>query len=135
MSPLTRKFVQASLLWFLAGTTLGIMLAIAPARNAIFKLGGMPPTVHAHLQLIGFVVMMIFGVAYHILPRFHGRDLYSYGLGWAHFWLANLGLAGMSTFFLLGNLAVGAFFGVLLAAGFVIFVINLWWSMLPPAKG
>lgn len=134
MSPLSRRFIQASLLWLLTGTALGILLALGPTRNAIFRLGGLPPTMHAHIQLIGFVAMIIFGVAYHILPRFHGRDLYSYGLAWAHFWLTNVGLAGMAASFLMGKLNLVALFGSLLATGFVFFVINVWRSMAPPSR-
>ncbi|HEY5190380.1 MAG TPA: hypothetical protein VII77_00240, partial [Candidatus Deferrimicrobium sp.] len=38
--------------------------------------------------LTGFVMMVIFGIAYHILPRFAGKPLHSEGWAAAHFWLA-----------------------------------------------
>ena len=40
--------------------------------------------------------MMIFGVGYHLLPVFAGTDLYSNRLAELHFWVQNIGLAGMA---------------------------------------
>ncbi len=53
-------------------------------------------TVHAHLNLLGFMSMMIYGVGYHILPKFSGRHIYSPGIMKVQFWLANAGLIGMA---------------------------------------
>ncbi len=55
--------------------------------------------VHSHLNLLGWVSMMIYGVGYHILPRFMGRPLYSAKIGDVQFVLANVGLVGMLTFY------------------------------------
>ncbi len=51
--------------------------------------------VHSHLMMLGWVSMMIYGVGYHILPRFTGRPLYSNRIGETQFWLANLSLIAM----------------------------------------
>jgi cbb3-type cytochrome oxidase subunit 1 len=42
---------------------------------------------------LGFVTMMIFGVAYHVIPRFTGHPLHSRRLAGMQWWLANIGLA------------------------------------------
>lgn len=55
--------------------------------------------VHSHLNMLGWVSMMIFGVGYHILPRFMGRPLYSGKIGEAHFYLGNISLIGMLLFY------------------------------------
>ena len=51
---------------------------------------------HAHILLIGFVSMMIFGVGYHLLPVFAGTDLFSLRLAEIQFWLQNIGLIGLA---------------------------------------
>jgi hypothetical protein len=42
--------------------------------------------VHAHLNLLGFTLMMVFGLAYHLLPEAGGS-----GLARVHFWLHQAG--------------------------------------------
>ena len=51
---------------------------------------------HAHLNLLGFVAMMIYGVAYHALPRFRGAPFLRPRLALAQVLLANVGLIGMA---------------------------------------
>jgi len=57
--------------------------------------------VHSHLNMLGWVSMMIYGVGYHVLPRFSGRPLKYPKLGELQFWTANLGLIGMLAFYTL----------------------------------
>jgi cbb3-type cytochrome oxidase subunit 1 len=57
--------------------------------------------VHSHLNMLGWVSMMIYGVGYHILPRFMGRPLYSNKIGEAQFYLANISLVVMLLFYAL----------------------------------
>jgi len=57
--------------------------------------------VHSHLNMLGWVSMMIYGVGYHILPRFMGRALYSNRIGEAQFYLANISLITMLLFYAL----------------------------------
>ena len=63
MDPFAKAFIRASLLWFVGGITLGLAMAIHPAW-VVYR------PAHAHMNLVGFVVMMIFGVGYQMLPRF-----------------------------------------------------------------
>ena len=55
--------------------------------------------VHSHLNMLGWVSMMIYGVGYHILPRFMGRTLYSNKIGEVQFYLANISLVAMLLFY------------------------------------
>ena len=57
--------------------------------------------VHSHLNMLGWVSMMIYGVGYHILPRFMGRPLYSNKIGEAQFYLSNISLVAMLVFYTL----------------------------------
>jgi cbb3-type cytochrome oxidase subunit 1 len=120
-----KAFIRASLLWFVAGITLGLAMAIHPAW-VVYR------PAHAHMNLVGFVVMMIFGVGYQMLPRFFGHPIHSRALAVAHIWLANIGLAGMVIgFFLAPNIGeasipVTASGGVLWALGAYGFAYNMW---------
>lgn len=126
MERFVRGFIRASLIWFLIGGLLGLAMAYAPMRMAVVR------PAHVHANLLGFVSMMIFGVAYHVLPRFTGVPLHSRRLPVLHLWLGNLGVAALVGGWIVrvlsaaaGNLLVGAgaaFSGV----GGALFVYNLW---------
>jgi cbb3-type cytochrome oxidase subunit 1 len=123
----TRVFIQASLIWLALGVTLGAAMAIHPAWT-IYR------PVHMHMTLLGFVTMMIFGVGYHVLPRFAGRPLWSRRLAGLHVSVSNVGLATMCVGFALrvstrvdpslatSVLGVG---GTLSAIGAYLFAYNL----------
>ena len=120
-----KAFLKASLTWFGLGVTLGVAMAVHPPWAAY-------RTSHIHMNLLGFVSMMIFGVAYHVIPRFTSHPLHSRQLGGIHWWLANTGLAllasGFATFggprsLRLTLLAVG---GSLSALGAYAFIYNIW---------
>ena len=125
MDPFARAFIRSSLLWFVAGITLGLGMAIHPAW-VVYR------PAHAHMNVVGFVVHMIFGVGYQMLPRFFGHPIHSRALATAHVWLANLGLAGLVSGFLLApsigvrSVPVTAGGGLLWAAGAYGFVYNMW---------
>ena len=121
----SKAFLKASLTWLGLGVTLGVAMAINPMWIAYRP-------AHMHMNLLGFVAMMIFGVAYHVIPRFTGHPLHSRRLGGLHWWIANSGLILMVTGFGLGPtigraampiLATG---GVLSALGAYTFIYNVW---------
>jgi len=50
---------------------LGTLLAVPVTRDLLYKAPGAQwRLAHTHLNLAGFVIMFIFGIAYHVLPRF-----------------------------------------------------------------
>lgn len=118
-------FIRASLIWFLLGITLGLGMAIHPAWT-VYR------PAHAHMNLVGFVTMMIFGVGYQILPRFFGHPIHSRTFAIAHIWLANIGLAVLVMGFFLAphigsrSIPVTASGGALWALGAYGFVYNMW---------
>jgi len=119
--------LKASLSWLGAGVSLGIAMAVHPAW-AVYR------AAHLHMNLLGFVAMMIFGVAYHVIPRFSGHPLHSPRLATIHWWLANSGLALFAAgFVMLPHTTFGtparvvvAVGGTLSAAASYAFVYNLW---------
>lgn len=86
MDRLVRHFIRSSLVWLGTGVVLGVLMAFFPLQIAQLR------SAHMHANLLGFVSMMIFGVAYHVLPRFVGRPLHAPRLAQSHVVLANLGL-------------------------------------------
>ena len=120
-----RAFLRASLTWLGLGVSLGLAMAMQPAWT-IYR------PAHLHMNLLGFVTMMIFGVAYHVVPRFAGRPLHSGALARGQWWVSNAGLALLVLGFILRAhaappaihcLAAG---GLLSAAGAYTFIYNLW---------
>lgn len=61
----SRVAIVAALVALLAGSTLGLAMGLG-------WLGLHWRPAHAHVQSLGFVTLMIQGVAYHALPRFRG---------------------------------------------------------------
>jgi heme/copper-type cytochrome/quinol oxidase subunit 1 len=87
MEHFVRNFIRASLAWLGTGVLIGVSMAFWPAEALVYR------TAHIHANLLGFVSMMIFGVAYHVMPRFTGNPLHSRRQATWHLWIANAGLA------------------------------------------
>lgn len=130
MEPFVRRFIRSSLLWLGAGVVLGVWMTLDPAA-AIYR------PAHMHANLLGFVSMMIFGVAYHVVPRFTGNPLRSRSVAGVHVWVANAGLVLMVGGWLLrasapalsrAALIVG---GIASAAGAFLFIGNIWLTLEP----
>jgi cbb3-type cytochrome oxidase subunit 1 len=120
-----KAFIRASLLWFGGGIVLGVAIAAHPPW-LVYR------PAHAHMNVVGFLTMLVFGVGYQLLPRLFGHPLHSRRLAIAHLFLANLGLAGLVLGFLLqpqggrGVRWVTVTGGILFAAGALLWVFNLW---------
>lgn len=121
----SRAFLKSSLAWFGTGVTLGAVMSAWPSAAAY-------RTAHFHMNLMGFVAMMIFGVAYHVIPRFLGHPLHNRRMAEVHWWVANLGLAVLTVGFalipLVGSRAypVQGVGGTLSAVGAYLFIYNIW---------
>ena len=131
MDKYAKAFVKASLTYLGIGTVLGLLMVLWPdTRFTIIR-------IHVHLLLLGFMAMMIYGVGYHILPRFMGRPVYSARLGNTQVWLANITLIGLSVSWILeasqGGIwhSLAILFGLGQAVSIFLFIINLWMSMVP----
>ena len=119
------RFIKLSFVYLLLGSILGVLfLYNSSFKNLLF--------VHSHFNLLGFVSMMIFGVGYHVLPRFRGKELYSKPMANLQFWTANIGLVGMAIFYTLsvyGNVKFAEtlliLFGIVMVVSILLFVINM----------
>ncbi len=134
MSKITIWFLKCAMLYFVAAILIGIYMS---------KAGGVYPLrpIHTHFNLLGWMSMMIYGVGYHILPRFSGAPLWSEKLSLIHLWLANIGLLGMA----LGWILIGQgvtnnvlhAFSIIEAISVILFVVNMFKTIKPapaPAK-
>jgi cbb3-type cytochrome oxidase subunit 1 len=120
-----RAFLKASLSWLAAGVSLGVAMAAHPLWT-VYRI------VHMHMLLLGFVTMMIYGVAYHVIPRFAGFPIHSRRAAVWHWWISNAGLALMATGFAVrvhdatAGTIVLASGGTLSALGAYTFVYVIW---------
>ncbi|MEJ2362507.1 MAG: hypothetical protein P8Z75_14030, partial [Gammaproteobacteria bacterium] len=108
MHPRNRLFITAALLYGLLGGLLMLAWLLWPAA-----IPGNIPRLHAHLMLLGFMAMMVYGVGLHVLPRFSGRPLFSERLANWQLYVANVGLLIMVAGWLSLHNAIIAAGGVL----------------------
>ena len=122
MSNVTVWFIRCAIVYFVLAALLGITMTIS---GPLYPLG----PIHTHLNLLGWMSMMIFGVAYHILPRFSGVPLWSDRLAMVQLWLANIGLIGMGVgWTLLGmgsSFVVLHVFALVEGVAIIIFAVNM----------
>ena len=134
-----RAFLKASLVWLGVGIALGIAMAIAPPLS-VYR------TAHLHINLLGFVGQMIYGVSLHVVPRFFGHPLVHPRLGEAQFWLAQPGLVLLAGGFVLRVAGFGQAGAVIVAGGVLsgaaagCYIVNLWRTinastMMPLSRG
>jgi cbb3-type cytochrome oxidase subunit 1 len=112
-------YLRMSVIYFVLGVVIGIAMILWP-DGAIDYI-----PVHVHLNLLGFMSMMIYGVGYHILPKFSGRNIHSTAIMNIQFWISNAGLIGMAVswpFMLRDVLIVSSFLSV---AAVVMFTYNI----------
>ncbi len=96
MDRFVTNFIVMSLVYLAVASVLGILMILNPELLTL-------RFAHSHFMLLGWVSMMIYGVGYHILPRFSGRLLKSKTIAEVQFWLANLGLIGLAISYTLGT--------------------------------
>ena len=92
MERFPKLFLLAAVGYLLAGVLLGVYQGIGANDPALTRF------IHVHLNLLGFMAMFIYGVAYHILPRFNAKPISNPTLIPVHFYLVNVGLIGMLMF-------------------------------------
>lgn len=76
---ISRIFLITGALWLLVGISLGMWMG----AHQDFTLA----PVHAHINLLGFTLMTIFGIAYRVIP-----GLADTAFAKAHFWLHEVGV-------------------------------------------
>ncbi|HEU5188136.1 MAG TPA: hypothetical protein VFX14_00450 [Methylomirabilota bacterium] len=143
MTPLVRRYIKTSFVFLVLGLVLGAYLIVAQ-----FGIGAYPPrlvvTAHVHLLLVGFMLMIVMGVATWMFPRPSREDTrYRPELAEAVYWVMTLSTAFRAAAEMLlaytGRPALGwliAAGGLGQVAGAMLFVANMWVRVrMPPAAG
>ncbi|MFZ9363811.1 MAG: hypothetical protein ACO25T_09305 [Arenimonas sp.] len=118
MENTTATWFKLAVLYLVIGVALGLHMAKSGNH-------GMYP-VHAHINLLGWVSMSLFGLIYRQFPALAGNKLAK-----AHFWLYNLALpVNMATLYMYlgGNAGIEPVLGVasmVLGLAIAIFAINV----------
>jgi cbb3-type cytochrome oxidase subunit 1 len=130
MDRFVKGFIVMSIIYLGIAAVLGIVMLANQNLMAI-------KFVHSHLNMLGWVSMMIYGVGYHILPRFMGRPLYSNKVGEAQFYLANISLVTMLVFYTLNAYDPSSMYrmltiisGVVQAVAIFLFFFNMLMTLL-----
>ena len=121
LNRLCRRYIRVAFFYLVLGLLLGVgMLAFG---NDNFQF------LHVHMLLVGFVLFLIYGIGYKLIPTmFFGLPKVE-NIGWAEaqFWLANIGLVGMLAGAVmpvgLGLDRIAILFGAIEAAAGILFVV------------
>jgi len=143
VTPLIRRYIKTSFAFLLSGLLLGGYIVVAQ-----FVFDSYPPrilvTTHAHLLLVGFMLLMVMGVATWMFPRPARDDTrYRPELAEAVYWVMAVSTALRAIAEILialtgpgGLRAVIALGGLGQLAGAALFVLNMWGRVrMPPAAG
>ncbi len=119
------RHVVAAIVYLLATTVLGGLMAL----NRVVGLVGIDPlrllSGHAYLAGLGWVSMMILGVAYKLIPMFSLGELDDDRMAHRQFWLLNIGLVGLFGSLLTGS-GLSLAFAILIVAAVGLFL----WKMI-----
>ncbi len=94
------KFLVTSAAFFFVGTVHGVLQVIKPIREWLDSIGSpyggpghmIDPLAHAHMNVVGGVVILLMAVSYYLFPRITGKRLYSYKLLEHSYWWTTIGL-------------------------------------------
>lgn len=121
----SRNFLVIGALYLIVGMVVGSWMSMTEQFDIA--------PVHAHMNLLGFALMSIFGLAYRLIPKLT--------IGWmarAHFWLHQVGVLIFVIFLylLLSESMAPATAGPILSIGEVaiilgtlIWLVNLWQNL------
>ncbi len=133
MPTLSRWFVKTAMLYFLSGFTLGgwLLIQVDTPRQ---PLASVLQPVYWHLLLVGWLMQLIFGVAYWMFPAFSKeRPQRSPVLGWVTYGGLNIGLLLRIVVEPWHSLAPQTGLGWLLGASAILqvlagwlFIVNIW---------
>jgi len=140
MPRLARLYIKTSLVFLVVGLVAGGYIIVAE-----FVLGVYPSrlliTAHAHLLLIGFMLMMVMGVATWMFPRPASQDRrYHPALAATVYWLLTIATVVRASGEIAGGFLPSPALRVLITVGGLgqllgaaLFALNIWWRVRLPA--
>lgn len=115
-----RLYVTIGLVYGLLGGLLMLLRLIDPQL-----VPGNVLRIHGHMMLLGFVLMIIYGVGLHVIPRFGGYPLRSERVATVQFWLANAGLPLMVAGWVIYDNRLVTLGGALTVTAMALFGLNM----------
>ncbi len=99
------KFLLVSALSLFIGAMHGMLQVFPPIRAWLDSIGSpyggpghmIDPLAHAHMNLVGGVVMLAMGVTYYLMPLLSGKPIYSQRLVQHSFWWMAIGVYSFYT--------------------------------------
>jgi cbb3-type cytochrome oxidase subunit 1 len=94
------KFLVASSLYFFIGTVHGVLQVTRPIRAWLDSIGSpyggpghmIDPLAHAHINVVGGVVILAMGLSYYLFPTISGKPIHSVRLANHSFWWITIGV-------------------------------------------
>lgn len=112
----------ASLIYLMLGAVMGFLMSVEGSGGTVARF------MHIHFLFLGFMVMLMAGVAYHFLPGLRGGEMRWPRLVPIHFYMANIGLVCKCITFLLKP-QIGfipfAIFASVTVTSLVLFAVNV----------
>lgn len=121
LARLCRRYIRVAFVYLALGLLLGAAMLAFGNDNFQF--------VHVHMLLVGFVLFLIYGIGYKLIPSMVFGLPKIASIGWAEiqFWLANIGLAGMLAGAVMpvgfGLDRIAVLFGLVETAAGILFVV------------
>ena len=96
------KFLLTSVFFFFIGTLHGVLQIQPPIRSWLDSIGSpyggpghmIDPLAHAHINLVGGVVLLCMAMTYYLLPKLSGQVIYSQRLVNHTYWWTTIGICG-----------------------------------------
>ncbi len=95
MGTYPKLFVYAALLYLGVATACGLGIVLDPPHATAYRF------LHIHFLFLGFMICLVAGLAYELLPRLRTGALRWPRLVPVHFWVANVALCGKAASYLL----------------------------------
>ncbi len=132
LDPVAKNFIRMSVIYFAVAALIGVHFMFSKVNHhQLFQ-------AHVHLMLLGWMSMMIYGVGYHILPRFNGNPVAFPKLAVIHFWTANVALVGFVSTWGIHRYGYSNIpekvFAVMNGIGILMFVTNILVSIRKPKE-
>ena len=133
MHSLVRRYIKTAIGFLLVGLVTGGWMLVRRELGGVFP-GSYTVSAHTHAILVGFVMMMILGVALWLFPRpDKSDDRYRPALAEASYWMLTVGSAvrvigellrpGLSAAWLRWAVLIG---GLLQIGALAVFFYNMW---------
>jgi len=132
LDPVAKNFIRMSVIYFAISALIGVHYLFEETFNhQLFQ-------AHVHLMMLGWMSMMIYGVGYHILPRFNGNPVAFPMLSIVHFWVANIALVGFVSTWGISRHGYSKVpvkvFAIMNAVGIIMFATNILFSIRKPKE-